>query len=82
MWPSLLGSPRLSATMAPACAGVVDRASDRRRVLWMAPLGSIILIAIVSIFFASHPTFAFVVGGMIVLLIVFALRERWHGRPF
>ena len=50
--------------------------------MWMAPLGTIILIAIVSIFFAEHPTIAFVVGGMVALVIVFALRERWHGRPF
>jgi hypothetical protein len=50
--------------------------------MWMAPLGTIILFAIVSIFFAEHPTIAFVIGGMIALVIVFALRERRAGRPF
>jgi hypothetical protein len=50
--------------------------------MWMAPLGTIILIAIVSIFFASHPTIAFVIGGMIALVAIAAMRERWHRRPF
>jgi hypothetical protein len=50
--------------------------------MWMAPLGTIILIAIGSIFIAEHPTIAIAIGGMIALVIVFALRERWHGRPF
>jgi hypothetical protein len=45
-------------------------------------LGTIILIAIVSIFFAEHPTIASVIGGMIVLVIIAAVREHWHGRPF
>ena len=50
--------------------------------MWMAPLGTIILIVIGSIFVAQHLTIAIVIGGMLALLIVFALRERWHGRPF
>jgi hypothetical protein len=50
--------------------------------MWMAPLGTIILIAIVSIFIAEHPTIAFVIGGTIALVAIAALRERWHGRTF
>ena len=35
-----------------------------------------------GILVTAHPIIAFVIGGMIALVIVFALRERWHGRPF
>ena len=51
-------------------------------VMWISPFGAVIAIVMASVLIASHPTFAFVVGGMIVLLIVFALRERRAGRPF
>jgi hypothetical protein len=50
--------------------------------MWVSPFGAVIAIVMASVLIASHPTFAFVVGGMIVLLIVFALRERRAGRPF
>jgi hypothetical protein len=50
--------------------------------LWMAPLGTIILIAIVSIFFAEHPTIAIAIGGIMALVIIIAMRERRAGRPF
>ena len=44
-------------------------------VMWMALLGTIILIAIVSIFIAEHPTIAFVIGGTIALVIIAAIRK-------
>ena len=50
--------------------------------MWISPFGAVIAIVMASILIASHPTIAFVVGGMIALVIVFALRERWHRRPF
>jgi hypothetical protein len=50
--------------------------------MWVSPFGAVIAIVMASVLIASHPTAAFVIGGMIALLIVFALRERWHGRPF
>ena len=50
--------------------------------MWMAPLGTIILIAIVSIFFAEHPPAAFAIGGIIAALIIAAIRERRAGRQF
>ena len=49
---------------------------------WISPFGVIIAIVMAAVLIASHPTIAFVIGGMIALVIVFALRERWHGRPF
>jgi hypothetical protein len=30
----------------------------------------------------AHPMIGIVVGGTIALVIIIALRERWHGRPF
>jgi hypothetical protein len=50
--------------------------------MWVSPFGAIIAIVMASVLIASHPTFAFVIGGTIALVIVFAVRERWHGRPF
>jgi hypothetical protein len=49
---------------------------------WISPFGLIIAAVMLGILVTSHPTIAFVVVGMIVLVIVFALRERWHGRRF
>ena len=51
-------------------------------VMWISPFGAVIAIVMASVLIASHPTIAFVIGGMIALLIVFALRERRAGRPF
>ena len=50
--------------------------------MWVSPFGAIIAIIMASVLIASHPTFAFVVSGMIALVAIAALRERWHGRPF
>jgi hypothetical protein len=50
--------------------------------MWVSPLGAIVAIVMASVLIASHPTIAFVIGGMLALLIVFAMRERWYGRPF
>jgi hypothetical protein len=35
-----------------------------------------------AVLIASRPQIAFVIGGMIALVAIAALRERWHGRPF
>jgi hypothetical protein len=51
-------------------------------VMWMSPFGAVVAIVMLGILLTAHPTIAFVIGGMVALLIVFALRERWHGRPF
>ena len=45
---------------------------------WISPFGVIIAIVMAAVLIASHPAIAFVIGGMIALVIVFALRERWH----
>jgi hypothetical protein len=49
---------------------------------FFSPYALIIAIVMGSILIAAHPTFAFVVGGMIALVIIIAIRERWHGRSF
>ena len=50
--------------------------------MWVSPFGAVIAIVMASVLIASHPMIGVVIGGMIALLIVFALRERWYGRPF
>jgi hypothetical protein len=50
--------------------------------MWVSPFGAVIAIVMASVLIASHPTFAFVIGGAIALVAIAALRERWHGRPF
>ena len=50
--------------------------------MWVSPFGAVIAIVMASVLIASHPMIGVVIGGMIALLIVFALRERRHGRPF
>ena len=51
-------------------------------VMWMAPLGTVIAIVMLSIFLTEHPAIAVMIGAIIAALIVAAIRERWHGRPF
>ena len=46
---------------------------------WLSPFAMIVGLVLVSVFLTEHPTIAFVIGGMVAF---FALRERWHGRPF
>jgi hypothetical protein len=41
-----------------------------------------VALAMLGIFLTAYPTFAFVVGGTLALVIVIAMRERWRGRPF
>jgi hypothetical protein len=50
--------------------------------MWVSPFGAIIAIVMAPVLIASHPTFAFVIGGTLALVIIIALRERWYGRPF
>lgn len=51
-------------------------------VMWISPFGAVIAIVMISIFLTAHPTVAFVIGGTIALVIIIAVRERWHHRPF
>ena len=50
--------------------------------MWVSPFGAVVALVMISIFVTAHPTIAIAIGGTIVLLIVFAMRERWHGRRF
>jgi hypothetical protein len=50
--------------------------------MWISPFGAVVAIVMLGILLTAHPTIAFVVGTTIALVIVIALRERWHGRPF
>jgi hypothetical protein len=51
-------------------------------VMWISPFGVIIGLVLISVFLMMHPAAAIVLGATIALVIVIALRERWHGRPF
>jgi hypothetical protein len=48
----------------------------------------VLAVVLVAVFLTMHPTLAIAVVGSLVLgvtialVIVFAMRERWHGRPF
>jgi hypothetical protein len=50
--------------------------------MWWAPLGTIILIAIVSISIAAHPTIGVAIAIFVVLVVGIAWRQRRLGRPF
>jgi hypothetical protein len=50
--------------------------------MWVSPFGAVIALVMISIFVTEYPTIAIAIGGTIALVIVFALRERWYGRPF
>jgi hypothetical protein len=50
--------------------------------MWMAPLGTIILIAIVSIFFAEHPTVGIALLASLVLVVAIGVHQRRRGHPF
>jgi hypothetical protein len=50
--------------------------------MWISPFGAVVALVMISILVPAHPTVAIAIGGTIALVIVFALRERWHNRPF
>jgi hypothetical protein len=37
---------------------------------------------LIAVFLTAYPTVAIALGGTIALVVIIALRERWHGRPF
>jgi hypothetical protein len=49
---------------------------------WISPMGLIVAAVMLGVLVTAHPTFALAIGGTVALIIVIALRERWHGRPF
>ena len=51
-------------------------------VMWISPFGAVVALVMISIFLMAHPTIAIALGGTIALVIIIALREGWHGRPF
>ena len=42
----------------------------------------IVSCVLIAVFLTAHPMIGIVIGGMIALVIIAAMRERWHGRPF
>lgn len=50
--------------------------------MWMAPLGTIILIVIGSIFVAEHPMIGITFGVIVAVLTIAAIRARLSGNPF
>jgi hypothetical protein len=50
--------------------------------MWVSPFGAVVAIVMASVLIASHPAIAFVIGGMIALVAIAAIRERRAGRPF
>jgi hypothetical protein len=48
----------------------------------IAKSGLVIASVIAGILITAHPTVAIAIAGTVALVIIFAIRERWHGRPF
>jgi hypothetical protein len=48
----------------------------------VSPFGLVIALVMLGILLTAHPTIAIALGGTLALVIIFALRERFAGRPF
>jgi hypothetical protein len=50
--------------------------------MWISPFGTVVALVMLGILVSAHPTFAATLLAALALVIIIAMRERWHGRPF